>query len=73
MIGYITIGTNDLKRAGDFYDELLAQIGSKRVMTDERMLGWSASANETMFSVIKPFDEQDSTIGNGVMVAISAI
>jgi predicted lactoylglutathione lyase len=71
MIGYITIGTNDLKRAGDFYDELLAQIGSKRVMTDERMLGWSASANETMFSVIKPFDEQDSTIGNGVMVAFN--
>ena len=71
MIGYITIGTNDLKRAGDFYDALLAQIGSKRVMTDERMLGWSGSPKETMFSVIKPFDEQDSTIGNGVMVAFN--
>lgn len=27
MIGYLTIGTNDLDRAGKFYDALLATIG----------------------------------------------
>ncbi len=31
MIGYVTLGTNDLARAAKFYDELLAEIGA----TDE--------------------------------------
>ena len=71
MIGYITLGTNDLKRAGDFYDALLAEIGAKRVMTDERMLGWGTAPGETMFSVITPFDEHEATVGNGVMIALN--
>ena len=33
------------------------------------MLGWGTSPNETMFSVISPFDGYDATIGNGVMIA----
>lgn len=69
MIGYITLGTSDLQRAGAFYDELLAEIGARRVMTDERMLGWGTNPTDTMFSVISPFDENDATVGNGVMVA----
>jgi len=69
MLGYITLGTNDLQRAGAFYDELLAEIGARRVMTDERMLGWGTNPTDTMFSVISPFDENDATVGNGVMVA----
>ncbi len=71
LVGYLTVGTNDLDRAGEFYDELFAEIGAKRVMTDERMLGWGASPGETMFSVIKPFDGDRATVGNGVMVAFS--
>lgn len=71
MIGYITLGTNNLDRAAAFYDALLVEIGAKRVMTDERMLGWGTSPNETMFSVIAPFDGQDATIGNGVMIALN--
>lgn len=71
MIGYITLGTNNLNRAAEFYDTLFAEIGAKRVMTDERMLGWGTSPNETMFSVIAPFDGQDATIGNGVMIALN--
>jgi predicted lactoylglutathione lyase len=71
IIGYITLGTNDLARAGQFYDELLAELGAKRVMTDVRMLGWGKSPGETMFSVITPFDEKDATVGNGVMIALN--
>ena len=70
MIGYITLGTNDLERAGDFYDELLAEIGARRAMTDVRMLGWSTKTGHTMFSVITPFDEEEATVGNGVMIAL---
>jgi len=70
MIGYITLGTNDLARAGEFYDSLLAEIGARRTMTDPRMLGWGTKTSQTMFSVITPFDEEEMTIGNGVMVAL---
>ena len=41
-------------------------------MTDERMLGWGRKAGETMFSVIRPFDENEATVGNGVMIALDA-
>jgi len=70
LIGYITLGTNDLQRAAKFYDALLAELGAKRTMTDKRMLGWGSSSVETMFSVITPFDEQDATPGNGAMTAL---
>lgn len=70
MIGYITLGTNDLERAARFYDELLAEIGARRVMTDVRMLGWGTDSKNTLFSVIEPFDGQEATVGNGVMVAL---
>lgn len=69
MIGYITLGTNDLQKAGAFYDELLAEVGAKRAMTDERMLGWS-NGEGPLFSVITPFDELSSSVGNGTMIAL---
>ncbi len=70
MIGYITLGTNNLERAASFYDALFREIGAKRVMTDERMLGWGTTPGAAMFSVITPYDGQDATIGNGVMIAL---
>ena len=30
MIGYVTLGTNDMTRAARFYDELFAVVGGKR-------------------------------------------
>lgn len=72
MIGYLTVGTNDLRRAGVFYDELLAVMGARRTMTDDRMLGWGTPDTQVMFSVITPFDEQPATVGNGVMIALDA-
>lgn len=71
MIGYITLGTNNLERAAGFYDALFEQIGAKRVMTDERMLGWGTSPSATMFSVIEPYDKKTATSGNGTMIAIN--
>ena len=72
MIGYITIGTSDLTMSGAFYDELLSLLGARRVMTDERMLGWGTSPDETIFSVILPYDKNAASVGNGVMVALDA-
>jgi catechol 2,3-dioxygenase-like lactoylglutathione lyase family enzyme len=32
MIGYVTIGTNDLDKARAYYDALFGSIGAKRLM-----------------------------------------
>lgn len=38
MIGYVTLGTNDLPRACAFYDALLGQLGAKRIMEGDRFV-----------------------------------
>lgn len=70
MIGYATIGTNNLEQANAFYDELFAEIGIGRTMTDPRMTVWGDAKGMGMFSVIIPYDEEPATVGNGTMMAI---
>jgi predicted lactoylglutathione lyase len=71
MIGYVTLGTNDLTKAGEFYDALLAPIGAARHMQNERFVMWSTSPTSPALSVIKPFDGKAATVGNGTMAAIA--
>ncbi len=70
MIGYVTLGTNDLARAAKFYDALLAEIGGKRAMESDRFVSWSAGEHSPGLGVIKPHDGNAATIGNGTMVAL---
>ena len=70
MIGYVTLGTNNLERAVAFYDELLATIGATRFLETEQFIAWSRSPEEPGISITKPFDGKPATVGNGVMVAI---
>jgi len=71
MIGYVTLGTNDLPRAAAFYDALLGEIGGKRFMEMERFIAWSASPTQAGLGLITPYDGQQATVGNGVMVALA--
>jgi len=70
MIGYVTLGTNDLKRAAAFYDALLGAMGAKRIMDYERFILWGTSPTTPMLGVILPHDGKPATVGNGVMVAL---
>ena len=70
MIGYVTLGTNDLDRAGRFYDQLLGELGASRFMDQDTFIAWSTEPSAPMVSVIKPFDGQAPSVGNGVMVAL---
>jgi predicted lactoylglutathione lyase len=72
MIGYITLGTNDLARSTAFYDALLAEVGAKRFMESERSVAWMVSPGTPGLSVCKPFDGSPATAGNGTMVALAA-
>ena len=70
MIGYVTVGTNDLAKAADFYDELLAGVGAKRFMEMETFIAWSNDdPTAAGFSITKPFDGNPASVGNGVMIA----
>ncbi len=75
MIGYATLGTNDIDSALTFYDALFATVGGKRLMQmpDERKLTfYGAGAGKPMLAIGKPYDGQDATVGNGTMVALAA-
>ena len=71
MIGYVTLGTNDLDRAARFYDALLAEIGAGRFMQSERFVAWAVAPDKPSLGVIKPWDGNPATVGNGVMAGIA--
>ena len=70
MIGYVTLGTNDLLRAAAFYDALLADIGAKRLMEFDRGIAWGIAWDKPSLAIMKPYNGRDATVGNGVMVAL---
>src|SRR4051794_36640748 len=72
MIGYVTLGTNDLPKATAFYDKLLATLGAKRVYEiPEKLVAWGSSAHAPSLGVIIPADGKAATRGNGTMVALA--
>jgi catechol 2,3-dioxygenase-like lactoylglutathione lyase family enzyme len=71
MIGYVTLGTNDLGRAVHFYEELLAVIGAKRFMEEEQFVAFAVAPDRPALSVTRPFDGRPATVGNGTMVALA--
>jgi len=72
MIGYTTVGTNDIARAARFYDALLAELGAKRTMEIGNFIVWGSAPGAPMFAVTPPFDGKPATVGNGVMIALAA-
>lgn len=71
MIGYVTLGTNDLARAVAFYDELLGVIGAERFMeVEDVFVAWAVAPDKPGLSLTKPFDGKPATVGNGTMVAL---
>ena len=41
MIRFVTLGTNDLKKSSDFYDEILKILDIIRVEEEERYVGYA--------------------------------
>ena len=71
MIGYVTLGTNDLPRAAKFYDSLLGELGARRFMEFDTFIAWTTGKNAPGIAVTKPYDGKAATVGNGMMVAIA--
>jgi len=71
MIGYVTLGTNDLMKAAAFYDDLLSEIGANRVMEEDRFIAWAVAPDKPALSVCVPYNGNRATAGNGTMIALS--
>lgn len=72
MIGYVTLGTNNMEKAAKFYDALLAEVGATRFMEMETFIAWAVSPQAPALSISKPADGNEATVGNGVMIALGA-
>ncbi len=72
MIGYVTLGTNDLVRAATFYDAIAAEMGVGRMMESEDFIAWGAPGGAPGIGLTKPFNGDAASVGNGVMVALEA-
>ncbi|MFO6446482.1 VOC family protein [Erythrobacter sp. NE805] len=70
MIGYVTLGTNDLPRAAVFYDAVAAHFGLGRMMEFETFIAWGQFGGAPGIAATVPFDGQAASVGNGVMVAL---
>ena len=72
MIGYVTLGTNNLSAATVFYDSLFASLDIGRLMEEENYyIAWGPSMSEPSLAVVVPFNKEPASIGNGTMVAIA--
>src|SRR5436190_18557020 len=72
MIGYVTVGTNNLNKAAEFYDKLCAELGMGRFMANDRIIAWGGPGGGAGFGVALPFDGKPMSVGNGVMAAFRA-
>ena len=70
MIGYVTIGVNDMEKAKAFYTELFADIGVTVMMDMGRIAMLGKGPGQPMLAICVPFDENDPHPGNGNMIAI---
>jgi catechol 2,3-dioxygenase-like lactoylglutathione lyase family enzyme len=71
MIGYVTLGSNDLDQARAFYDDLFGSIGASRLM--EMPSGFTLYGRgwgQPGVAVTRPYDGQAATAGNGNMISI---
>ena len=72
MIGYVTLGTNNLARNAAFYDAIAAEMGVDRMMENEQFIAWGEPGGGAGIGLTRPFDGAPATAGNGVMVALAA-
>ena len=74
MIGYVTVGTDDIERARAFYDALFEIIGARRLMQLDDQHGFTMYGkrlDRANLVVLQPYDDRPAAAGNGNMAAIA--
>jgi len=70
MLGYCTIGVNDMAKAEAFYNSLLGELGATQVFGMDRIKFYGTGRDGAMLAICIPYDEQAQAPGNGNMIAI---
>jgi catechol 2,3-dioxygenase-like lactoylglutathione lyase family enzyme len=77
MLDYLTLGTNDVKKAAKFYDAVMATLGHVRAFDDPGEVGYGPAPKpgeqaKAFLYVTTPYDKKRATNGNGTMLALKA-
>ncbi len=74
MFTFITIGTNNLKRAANFYNKILKPLKIKKVLVHNRYYGYAKikSPKKIELYLIKPHNKKKASVGNGTMFTFNA-
>ena len=71
MIGYVTLGSNDLASARAYYDALFGSIGAGRLMEfGENFTMYGSAWGKPAIAITKPYNGEAASAGNGNMTAI---
>ncbi len=72
MIGYVTVGSNDLDKSRAFYDALMPSIGASRIMEfGDNFTMYGTSLGRPGLAICKPYNGNSANAGNGNMAAIA--
>ena len=72
MLKSACLGTNDLARAGRFYDRVLATLGLVRTFAGEHEIGYGPEGGGSCLYVLTPYDGRPATWGNGTQLIFGA-
>ncbi|MCF2859794.1 VOC family protein [Pseudoalteromonas sp. SMS1] len=70
MISHLTLGTNNLTAAIDFYDQLLQPLHAKKVAKTEQVVFYAFKDSGTKLAITQPHNGELATSGNGTMLAL---
>ena len=70
MIGYVTLGTNDLAKNAPFYDAIAKELGVGRMMEFDSFIAWGEMGGAPGIALTQPFDGGEASVGNGTMIAL---
>ncbi|MDX9873559.1 MAG: VOC family protein [Spongiibacteraceae bacterium] len=69
---HITVGTNNVEKAREFYDKVLGTIGLKRLADIPEGRGSIWGIDEPAFFALTPANGEPATFGNGVTISFKA-
>src|SRR5579862_3102295 len=75
MLSHVTLGTNNLIQARNFYDQVLNILNCFRVHEDDQYIGYCQGIGEDkrplkpIFWICKPYDNNPASVGNGTHIA----
>ncbi|MEJ6398773.1 VOC family protein [Yoonia sp. 208BN28-4] len=72
MLTGICLGTNDLAKAGQFYDVVLGTIGMRCKYEEPHERGYAGNDGVVSVWIVSPFNEKPATYGNGTQVIFEA-